>query len=203
MVGLDIQEEIKLRRYETIFIAEPETPDDQVTSLVDGLSTAITEHQGDLIKTEDWGRKKLAYLVNKHQEGRFMRLEYHAGDSALPHDLERRLRMSEPVLKFMTVRIDNDKKRLVWEAKQAVKDKERAERRAVEEAATAAAEAAKIAASEASAAEASAEETAAPAEAAAPVETAAPAEAAVPAEAGTAPAEAAETTPGSKPEQEV
>ena len=57
MVGLDIQEEIKLRRYETIFIADPETPDDQVTSLVDGLSTAITEHQGDLIKTEDWGRK--------------------------------------------------------------------------------------------------------------------------------------------------
>jgi len=84
MVGLDIHEEIKLRRYETIFIAEPETPDEQVTSLVDGLSTAITEHQGDLIKTEDWGRKKLAYLVNKHQEGRFMRLEYHAGDSACP-----------------------------------------------------------------------------------------------------------------------
>ena len=191
MVGLDIQEEIKLRRYETIFIADPETPDDQVTSLVDGLSTAITEHQGDLIKTEDWGRKKLAYLVNKHQEGRFMRLEYHAGDSALPHDLERRLRMSEPVLKFMTVRIDNDKKRLVWEAKQAVKDKERAERRAVEEAATAAAEAAKIDAGEASAAETAAEETAAPVEAAAP------------AEAGTAPAEAAEATPRSNPEQEV
>jgi small subunit ribosomal protein S6 len=191
MVGLDIQEEIKLRRYETIFIAEPETPDEQVTSLVDGLSTAITEHQGDLIKTEDWGRKKLAYMVRKYQEGRFMRLEYHAGDSALPHDLERRLRMSEPVLKFMTVRIDNDKKRLVWEAKQAVKDKERAERRAVEEAAAAAAEAAKIAASEATAAEAPAEETAAPVEAAAP------------AEAGTAPAEAAESTPGSKPEQEV
>jgi small subunit ribosomal protein S6 len=190
MVGLDIQEEIKLRRYETIFIAEPETPDDQVTSLVDGLSTAITEHQGDLIKTEDWGRKKLAYMIRKHQEGRFMRLEYHAGDSALPHDLERRLRMSEPVLKFMTVRIDNDKKRLVWEAKQAVKDKERAERRAVEEAATAAAEAAKIAAGEATAAEASAEETAAPVEAAAP------------AEAGTAPAEAAEATPRSNPEQE-
>ena len=191
MVGLDIQEENKLRRYETIFIAEPETPDEQVTSLVDGLSTAITEHQGDLIKTEDWGRKKLAYLVGKHQEGRFMRLEYHAGDSALPHDLERRLRMSEPVLKFMTVRIDNDKKRLVWEAKQAVKDKERAERRAVEEAAAAAAEAAKIAAGEVAATEASSEETAAPAEAA------------VPAEAGTAPAEAAEATPRSNPEQEV
>lgn len=153
-----------MRRYETIFIADPEIPDDQVTGLVDGLTTAISEHQGDLIKTEDWGRKKLAYLVRKNQEGRYLRLEYHAGDSKLPHDLERRLRMSEPVLKFMTVRIDNDKKRLVWEAKQAVKEKERAERRAAEEEATAAAEAAKIAAGEVVPAAEPAEEAVVPAE---------------------------------------
>ena len=89
-----------------------------------------------------------------HLEGRYVRLEYHAGDSDLPHDLERRLRMSETVLKFMTIRIDDDKKRLVWEAKQAVKEKERADRRAAEEAATAAAEAAKIAAGETPAPEA-------------------------------------------------
>lgn len=180
-----------MRRYETIFIADPEIPDEQVTGIVDGLTAAITEHQGDLIKTEDWGRKKLAYLVRKNQEGRFLRLEYHAGDSDLPHDLERRLRMSEPVLKFMTVRIDNDKKRLVWEAKQAVKEKERAERRAVEEAATAAAEAAKIASGETPAPVASREETVAPAGAAAPVE------------AGAATAGAAETAPRSDADQEV
>jgi small subunit ribosomal protein S6 len=177
-----------LRRYETIFIADPEIPDEQVTGLVDGLTSAITEHQGDLIKTEDWGRKKLAYLIRKNQEGRYLRLEYNAGDSDLPHDLERRLRMSEPVLKFMTIRIDDDKKRLVWEAKQAIKEKERADRRAAEEEATAAAEAAKIAAGEVPAPEAAA--TAADADSAAP----ASADATAPASSDAA---ESETTPAS------
>jgi len=135
-----------LRRYETIFIADPDLPEEQFAGLVEGLTAAINGQQGELIKAEDWGRKKLAYMVRKHQEGHYMRLEYEAGDGALSHDLERRLRMSEPVLKFMTVRMDNDKKRLVWEAKQAVKEQERAARRAAEEAASAAAEAARIAA---------------------------------------------------------
>ncbi len=131
-----------MRRYETIFITDPELPDEDVTGLVDGLTTAITEGSGELVKTEDWGRKKLAYPVRRHPEGRYVRLEYEAADGGLTEEVERRLRMTEPVLKFMTIRIDNDKKRLVWEAKQAVKDKERAARRAAEEEAAAAATAA-------------------------------------------------------------
>ncbi len=113
-----------------------------MTGLVDGLNAAITEGQGEPVKTEDWGRKKLAYAVRKHAEGRYVRLEYESADGTLTEEVERRLRMAEPILKFMTIRIDNDKKRLVWEAKQAVKEKERAARRAAEEEATAAATAA-------------------------------------------------------------
>lgn len=143
-----------MRRYETIFITEPELPDEEVTGLVDGLNAAITEGRGEPVKTEDWGRKKLAYPVRKYTEGRYVRLEYESADSTLTNEVERRLRMTEPVLKFMTIRIDNDKKRLVWEAKQAVKEEERAARRAAEEEATAAAaavaEAAKVAAGETS-----------------------------------------------------
>lgn len=131
-----------MRRYETIFITDPELPDEDVTGLVDGLNAAITEGRGEPVKTEDWGRKKLAYAVRKHAEGRYVRLEYESTDGALINEVERRLRMTEQVLKFMTIRIDNDKKRLVWEAKQAVKEKERAARRAAEEEATAAATAA-------------------------------------------------------------
>ncbi|TDI33992.1 MAG: 30S ribosomal protein S6 [Acidobacteria bacterium] len=134
-----------MRRYETIFITEPDFPDEEVTGLVDGLNAAITEGRGEPLKTEDWGRKKLAYPVRKYTEGRYLRLEYESADGTLTDEVERRLRMAEPVLKFMTIRIDNDKKRLVWEAKQAVKEKERAARRAAEEEATAAAEAAKAA----------------------------------------------------------
>ena len=143
-----------MRRYETIFITDPELPDEDVTGLVDGLNAAITEGQGEPVKTEDWGRKKLAYAVRKHAEGRYVRLEYESTDGALINEVERRLRMTEQVLKFMTIRIDDDKKRLVWEAKQAVKEKERAVRRAAEEESAAAAAAVTAAAEAARAAEA-------------------------------------------------
>jgi small subunit ribosomal protein S6 len=126
-----------VRRYETIFITDPNLPDEDVTGLVNGLNKAITENRGEPVKTEDWGCKKLAYVVRKHAEGRYVRLEYEASDGDLTQEVERRLRMTEPVLKFMTIRIDNDQKRLVWEAKQAVKEKERVARRAAEEEATA------------------------------------------------------------------
>jgi small subunit ribosomal protein S6 len=124
-----------VRRYETILITEPELPDEQLTGLLGTFTSTITDRQGQVLKTEDWGKKKLAYDVRKHREGRYLRLEYTCADIALPHELERRLRMTEPVIKFLTVRIDNDPRRLVWEAKQEQKERERAARRAAEEAA--------------------------------------------------------------------
>ena len=121
-----------MRRYETILITEPELPDESVTGLMGTFSSTITDREGEVLKSEDWGKKKLAYAVQKHREGRYMRLEYACADATLPHELERRLRMSEPVIKFLTVRIDNDPRRLVWEEKQAVKEREREARRAAE-----------------------------------------------------------------------
>jgi small subunit ribosomal protein S6 len=121
-----------VRRYETILITDPELPDEDVAGLMGNFSSTITDREGEVLKTEDWGKKKLAYAVQKRREGRYMRLEYTCADATLPHELERRLRMSEPVIKFLTVRIDNDPRRLVWEEKQAVKEKEREARRAAE-----------------------------------------------------------------------
>ncbi len=126
-----------MRRYETIVITDPELPDEEVNGLVSTFSTTITDRQGQILKSEDWGRKKLAYDVKKRREGRYVLLEYACTDATLPHEIERRLRMTEPVIKFLTVRIDNDPRRLVWEEKQAIKEKERAARRAAAAAAAA------------------------------------------------------------------
>ena len=125
-----------MRRYETIFITDPDLPDDDVNGLVAGFSATVTDRKGEVLQTEDWGRKKLAYTVKKRREGRYVRLEYSAPDGAVPAELERRMRMSEPVIKFLTVRMDDDKKRLVWEVKQAAREQERAARRAAEQAAS-------------------------------------------------------------------
>jgi small subunit ribosomal protein S6 len=135
-----------VRRYETIVVTDPDLPDEDVNGLVTTFTGTITSREGQLVKSEDWGRKKLAYDVKKRREGRYVLLEYTAADASLPHEIERRLRMTEPVIKFLTVRIDNDPRRLVWEEKQAVKEQERAARRAA--AAEAAAEADAAAAEE-------------------------------------------------------
>jgi small subunit ribosomal protein S6 len=153
-----------VRRYETILITEPELPDENVTGLMGTFSATITDREGEVLKTEDWGKKKLAYAVQKHREGRYVRLEYTCADATLPHELERRLRMSEPVIKFLTVRIDNDPRRLVWEEKQAVKEREREARRSAEAAAQEAEAAAAPASEDAAAPEAAGEEAPAAAE---------------------------------------
>jgi len=135
-----------VRRYETIFIADPVFPEDELASFREAFGSTITEHKGAVIQEEDWGNRKLAYEVDKHREGHYVRFEYSCDDNQLPAELERRLRISESILRFLTVRIDDDKKRLVWEERQA----ERAARRAAEAAVRAeAAEAAAAAAADA------------------------------------------------------
>ena len=132
-----------MRRYETIFIADPVFPENELASFREAFGSTITEHKGVVIQEEDWGNRKLAYAVDKHREGHYVRFEYSCDDNQLPAELERRLRISESILKFLTVRIDDDKKRLVWEERQA----ERAARRAAEAAVRA--EAAAVAAADA------------------------------------------------------
>ena len=123
-----------MRRYETIFIANPEIPDDGVTALTQTFSQAILDRQGEMLKSEDWGRRKLAYEVRKCREGRYVILEYACEDAGLPHELERRLRLNEQVIKFITVRIDDDRKRLEWERRRDEREREMAARRAAGEA---------------------------------------------------------------------
>ena len=86
-----------------------------------------------MTKEEDWGRRKLAYEVKKRREGRYVLMEYLVESTEVPHELERRLRINEQVIKFLTVRIDDDKKRLSWEKKQAIKAEAEAARRAAEQ----------------------------------------------------------------------
>lgn len=119
-----------MRQYETIFVADPDVPDEGVTAMTTAFAAAVAEHQGEVLKTEDWGRRRLAYEVRKRREGHYVLVEYACGDARLPHELERRLRMNEQIIKFLTVRIDNDPKRIEWEARRAEREKEQAARRA-------------------------------------------------------------------------
>ncbi len=99
------------RVYEVMFIVRPDTQDEEVDKLIAGFEATVTNGGGTVRSTEKMGRRKLAYLVRKFSEGNYILLTIEA-DGQLVHELERRLRVSEPVIKFITVRIDEEQKRL-------------------------------------------------------------------------------------------
>ena len=94
-----------------MFIVRPDVAEEDVDKLIAGFATTVTNGGGTVKSTEKMGRRKLAYLVRKFADGNYILLTIEA-DGATVHELERRLRVSEPVIKFITVRMDEEEKRL-------------------------------------------------------------------------------------------
>jgi small subunit ribosomal protein S6 len=99
------------RFYEVMFIVRPDVEEEDLDKLIAGFEQTITNGGGTLRSTEKLGRRKLAYLVRKFNDGNYVLLTVEA-DGKLIHELERRLRVSEPVIKFITVRMDEEEKRI-------------------------------------------------------------------------------------------
>src|SRR5215472_11132816 len=99
------------RLYEVMFIVRPDVVEEEVDKLIAGFATTVTNGGGNVKSTEKMGRRKLAYLVRKFADGNYILLTIEAG-GAVVAELERRLRVSEPVIKFITVRMDEEEKRL-------------------------------------------------------------------------------------------
>jgi small subunit ribosomal protein S6 len=98
-----------MRRYETIFIASPTLTDEQAEELIRQFEGIIAEQGGELLKTEKWGRKKLAYEVQKFSEGYYTLFDMNAGPTLIA-ELERRFRNHDSVIKYMSVRMDEQTK---------------------------------------------------------------------------------------------
>ena len=98
-----------MRRYETIFIASPTLTDEQAEELVRQFEGIIAEQGGELLKTEKWGRKKLAYEVQKFSEGYYTLFDMNAGPNLIA-ELERRFRNHDSVIKYLSVRMDEQTK---------------------------------------------------------------------------------------------
>jgi small subunit ribosomal protein S6 len=94
-----------------MFIIRPDAVDEDVDKLIAGFTTTVTNGGGVVRSAEKMGRRKLAYLVRKFNDGNYVLLTIEAG-GAVVAELERRLRVSEPVIKFITVRMDEEEKRL-------------------------------------------------------------------------------------------
>jgi small subunit ribosomal protein S6 len=98
------------RTYEVMFIVRPDMEEADVDKLIAGLDQTITNGGGSIKTTEKLGRRKLAYMVRKFNDGNYVLLVIEA-DGSLIAEIERRLRVTEPVIKFITVRTDEEDKR--------------------------------------------------------------------------------------------
>ena len=99
------------RLYEVMFIVRPDVADEEVDKLIAGFTTTITTGGGTVKTVEKMGRRKLAYLVRKFNDGNYVLLTIEANGAGVL-ELERRLRVTEQVIKFITVRMDEEEKRL-------------------------------------------------------------------------------------------
>jgi small subunit ribosomal protein S6 len=99
------------RTYEVMFIVRPDMPEEEQERLISTLESQVSAGGGKVANVERMGKRRLAYIVRKFQEGLYVLLTVE-GTGALIAELERRLRVSEPVIKFITVRVDEEQKRL-------------------------------------------------------------------------------------------
>ncbi len=99
------------RTYELMFIVRPDMTEEDQDKLISTLETSVTSSGGEVKSVEKMGKRRLAYAVRKFHDGLYILLSF-AGSGGLVHELERRLRVTEPVIKFISVRTDEEQKRL-------------------------------------------------------------------------------------------
>ena len=98
------------RQYEVVFIVDPTADDDEVTKLTESLKQIITDQGGVVTKTESMGRRQLAYEILHKTEGNFVLLEIEGSGKEIA-ELERRMRVNDRIIRYITVRVDEDRRR--------------------------------------------------------------------------------------------
>jgi len=114
-----------MRVYEELFILKPDTVEEEVDGFVEQIQHVITNGKGTIDKTDKWGVRKLAYRVQKYSEGLYVLIQF-SSTPDLVKEVERRMRVSDAVIKFITVRIDEKQKKI--DKRKKARDKRAARR---------------------------------------------------------------------------
>src|SRR5580698_2493308 len=99
------------RLYDLVFICLPTTPEEEIAKIIATLEQVIADRGGKVEKIDKWGTRKLAYRVAKQREGYYVYMSVRGAQPDLIKELERRLKVSDAVIKYMTVRLDEEIKR--------------------------------------------------------------------------------------------
>jgi small subunit ribosomal protein S6 len=95
------------RQYELIYLVSSDATEQQITDLHTQVEEIVGRYSGKLDKTDNWGRRKLAYEIGPHKEGTYV-LEVITGSGELMKEIDRRLRVSDQVIRHLTVRVDQE-----------------------------------------------------------------------------------------------
>ena len=95
------------RKYELVYVVSPEATDEQVADLHTQVEAIVQRIGGQIDKTENWGRRKLAYEIGRHKEGTYV-LHVINGSGELMKEIDRRLKVSDLVIRHLVVRVDED-----------------------------------------------------------------------------------------------
>lgn len=94
-----------MRNYESLYIVHPDLVGDELTAVVDKFEKVLSDKQAEILKIDNWGVKKLAYPIKKVARGNYIQILFSAGPEVVA-EYERRLRLDEQILRFLTVRLD-------------------------------------------------------------------------------------------------
>ena len=94
-----------MRKYETLLLFNPDLGEEEHKAALEVLTGVLTREQSEILLVDDWGMRELAYPVKKQMRGHYVRLEYLAKPETI-HELERNIRINEPVFRFVTVLLD-------------------------------------------------------------------------------------------------
>jgi small subunit ribosomal protein S6 len=99
------------RLYDVIFICRPDTPEADIDKVIATLESTVAEKGAKVESTAKWGRKRMAYRVQKLREGYFVYMVVRSSNGEVVKEIERRLKVADPVMKYLTVRLDEELKR--------------------------------------------------------------------------------------------
>jgi small subunit ribosomal protein S6 len=95
------------RKYELVYIVSPDATDEQVAELHTQVESIVQRMHGQLEKTDNWGRRRLAYEIGRHKEGTYV-LEVINGDGELMKEIDRRLKVTDLIIRHLVVRVDEE-----------------------------------------------------------------------------------------------
>jgi small subunit ribosomal protein S6 len=95
------------RKYELVYVVSPDATDEQVTEVHTQFESIVQRMNGQLEKTDNWGRRKLAYEIGRHKEGTYV-LEVINGDGELMKEIDRRLKVTDLIIRHLVVRVDEE-----------------------------------------------------------------------------------------------